>query len=673
MTPRPGGTATTPGSSGRPAPGQSRETSSRLGARGTGIERPKAGIERPKPGTAERARRAAAGPRMSPPSAGAASTPPPSGQQSSLHRTSSKSSLRGAVSAGKSSSERLSRQQLQQQQQQQQQQHRTTVATLAARDRAAAAAAHPVPHKRMHQGEELDSIDGFSPTVSVHSLPPAPSPPPTPLQRAASSRRPAGAKAAAGAAADARTYSRSGSSASLRDGLGGGAVSTAAAAAAVGSGGGSGVAPASIADVVSKVMGDTAAIADAQESPPSVAPSTWGWDGDGTAAAPTGSPAREGCGDSRRAMDCSPSSAASDSPVVPVSVGPVARGGRGGGEGRPALSRKSSSASVYATPESSGEPELSSGLSSLALSDERRPRSNSRSQETTALEVSSAGGVGTQQLVTLADAGRMMAPLVAKEVEKEAKKIEIRMQNEMNAALRTMRSEMEAIDREGLMARVAMEKRLKTGIKRLLDRIDHLERRFAKMEREDRKRLALEASAAPPSSSLTSPAIEAATAAVVGSSAGTAPAALTDGLGGVGGGDLPSPSSEDKGGRTTAASRSKRVGGDGGGYQSAAVIAARAAAAADAPESRPLVLKDAWGSGGSGGGRGGGGFSAVSSTVASDEEFSESGDETEADIVRMLEEKMAALEGKLLGHEERQRSDPRAGEGGLAVSSAVWA
>lgn len=35
----------------------------------------------------------------------------------------------------------------------------------------------------------------------------------------------------------------------------------------------------------------------------------------------------------------------------------------------------------------SGEPELSSGLSSLALSDERRPRSNSRSQETTALEV----------------------------------------------------------------------------------------------------------------------------------------------------------------------------------------------------------------------------------------------------------------------------------------------
>ncbi|CAN0035660.1 unnamed protein product, partial [Laminaria digitata] len=55
---------------------------------------------------------------------------------------------------------------------------------------------------------------------------------------------------------------------------------------------------------------------------------------------------------------------------------------------------------------------------------------------------------------------------------------------------------MEAIDREGLMARVAMEKRLKSGIKRLLDRIDHLERRFARVEREDRKRLALEAAPA---------------------------------------------------------------------------------------------------------------------------------------------------------------------------------
>ena len=226
----------------------------------------------------------------------------------------------------------------------------------------------------------------------------------------------------------------------------------------------------------------------------------------------------------------------------------------------------------------------------------------------------------------------------------------------MNAALRTMRSEMEAIDREGLMARVAMEKRLKTGIKRLLDRIDHLERRFAKLEREDRKRLALEASSN----------AESTTAA--------APPALTDGVSGgsaAPGGDLLlSPSSEGRAGGGSAAekvaamSKGRRAGGADGYFASAGD-----AEMADSPESRPLVVREAWGGGG-----GKAALSAVSSTVASDEEFSESGDESEADIVRMLEEKMAALEGKLLGHEERQRSDPRSGEGlGVGMPSAVYA
>lgn len=226
---------------------------------------------------------------------------------------------------------------------------------------------------------------------------------------------------------------------------------------------------------------------------------------------------------------------------------------------------------------------------------------------------------------------------------------------------------MEAIDREGLMARVAMEKRLKTGIKRLLDRIDHLERRFAKMERDDRKRLALQASN-----------VEAAAVAAP-------PPALTDGVGGGGAapGDLLlSPSSEGRaagGGssaeKVAAMAKIRRAGGGGGGGADGSFPGAGAgdAEAADSPESRPLVVREAWGGGGGGGKAA---FSAVSSTVASDEEFSESGDETESDIVRMLEEKMAALEGKLLGHEERQRSDPRAGEGqglGVGMPSAVWA
>lgn len=222
----------------------------------------------------------------------------------------------------------------------------------------------------------------------------------------------------------------------------------------------------------------------------------------------------------------------------------------------------------------------------------------------------------------------------------------------MNAALRTMRSEMEAIDREGLMARVAMEKRLKSSIKRLLDRIDLLERRFAKLEREDRKRLALEAE-----------------------SSAAAPPALTDGVSGGGGGGgasapgdlLLSPSSAGGGGGGSTMSKGRRAGGGG----DRCFAGAGDADTADSPESRPLVMHEAWG-----GGDGKGALSAVSSTVASDEEFSESGDETEADIVRMLEEKMAALEGKLLGHEERQRSDPRAAgaeELGVGMPSAVYA
>lgn len=223
---------------------------------------------------------------------------------------------------------------------------------------------------------------------------------------------------------------------------------------------------------------------------------------------------------------------------------------------------------------------------------------------------------------------------------------------------------MEAIDREGLMARVAMEKRLKTSIKRLLDRIDHLERRFQKLEREDRKRLALEAS---------NP-VE---------SAAAVPPALTDGVSGgaAPGGLLLSPSSEGRAGvcgsggasaaeKVAAMIKSRSAGGGGAGGADGCFTGAGDPEAADSPESRPLVVRDAWG----GGVGGKAAMSAVSSTVASDEEFSESGDEAEADIVRMLEEKMAALEGKLLGHEERQRSDPRSGEGlGAGMPSALWA
>lgn len=295
-TPRAGGIPTTPVSSSRAAARAREAGSSRHGARGTGIERPKAGVERQKPNTAERVRRGAA-PRSSPGSAGANSTPPAG---PSLHRASSKASVRGASGSGKSSSER-SRQQLQQ--------HKTTSATLAARDRVAAA--QPTPHKRMHQGEELDSIDGFTPTEARHA-PSSSVVPPT----SSSSRRLLASKASS--VSMVRTHTRTGSTSSFRDGDGGGKHEEA----------GGGVAD-SIADVVSKVMGDTAAMADDQESPPSVAPSTWECSGDVPRQAAVASGSRRGVDE------------------------PAAQGGPG--EGRKTLSRKSSAASVRAVPDSSGE------------------------------------------------------------------------------------------------------------------------------------------------------------------------------------------------------------------------------------------------------------------------------------------------------------------------------
>lgn len=282
-------------------------------------------------------------------------------------------------------------------------------------------------------------------------------------------------------------------------------------------------------------------------------------------------------------------------------------------------------------------------------------------------------------------------------------------QNEMNMALRTMRSEMEAIDREGLMARVAMEKRLKTGIKRLLDRIDHLDRRFTRIEREDKKRLALEAASAVNSTAVVVPPPIA-----DGFPAGVFPSACSaqqrrglplpltstafDGQQGVstlgGGGGSTAVMALTKAHmmikKSQAESRSFGTGGSGGGGGCEGDDAS-------APESRPLVAREGWGGGGSRSGilgdRGGlaaGGYSTstvvsstvASSSVASEEDFDgESGDDSEGDIVRLLEEKMAALEGKLLGHEERQRSDPRLGGGYEEVadeafgqgSSAVWA
>ena len=199
---------------------------------------------------------------------------------------------------------------------------------------------------------------------------------------------------------------------------------------------------------------------------------------------------------------------------------------------------------------------------------------------------------------------------------------------------------MERIDREALMARVAMERRIKTSLKRLVERFVNIERRFARLERgvDHNKRIA-------------------------GLDAGGSPAPLAEG--GSRRAALPPPQESTLNdqpeealsiGDLAARRVNKRIGF--AGASSGVVTSASGVSAVSDPALAIPTASKAWM------GECGGGLSALmsaSQTVASDEEFQDSGDEAEADIVRMLEEKMSALEGKLLGHEERQRGEHRAG------------
>lgn len=244
----------------------SRSKDGRQGAtRGTGIERPRAGLERvAKPGISERTKRPGGGAYSSPASSrGASGTPPPG--PSGIQRTSSKSSMRGggatAASAGGGASGRSSGHGSAQ---------RTTPATLAARDKQAAAST-PVPHKRLHQGEELDSIDGFSAPVLDRHTPPPPPPP--------SSSSSSAAMATKYSSHGQQTPSPLNGSAAAPSRAHSGRVDAPAFSVGTGSSRGGGGSDErggedSVADVVSKVMGDTEAM-DFPESPPSVAPSTW--------------------------------------------------------------------------------------------------------------------------------------------------------------------------------------------------------------------------------------------------------------------------------------------------------------------------------------------------------------------------------------------------------------
>ena len=318
------------------------------------------GIERPKPSTAERTRRGT-------PNGNTRMTPPPG--PGSAHRTSSKSSLkdeggRAGVTPGRSSSHAAGTGA-------KRGTGATTAATLAARDKAAAEEAAaaaaamassnavPTPRRRMHQGEELDSIDGFSPTVPARLPPPPPS---HGGSSSSSSRRPLPLSATAGLS---RTHSHR--TAPSPEGSPGDVYSNPTGAVA-GSGAEGGRHVDTIADVVSKVMGDTEAMV-AQESPLCVAPSTWQWQAEAAAAAgaegaggapysPSNVGEAAGLGPPPPPPPGARSSPAGSRPLHPATGTEAVAAADGERGGRSQLVRKSSSSSVVALSDDKGEPYL---------------------------------------------------------------------------------------------------------------------------------------------------------------------------------------------------------------------------------------------------------------------------------------------------------------------------
>lgn len=235
-----------------------------------GLERAKAGLERSKASTAERMRRNAGNHSSGTVAASVNATPPSGSGSLSRSSSSTKSSIRGKSSAGRS--------------------QKTTPATLAARDREATAAvelasansgAQP-QHRRMHQGEELDSIDGFTPVPSnamatANGLP----------MSATSSKRylTYGGGGGAGGAGSRKMPNHFDDGRNAGDPFATAATkSTTTAGAAARSSSrtlprmgsaGQGSNLSAVAGVVSDVIADTAAMDDLTVSPPPVAPSTW--------------------------------------------------------------------------------------------------------------------------------------------------------------------------------------------------------------------------------------------------------------------------------------------------------------------------------------------------------------------------------------------------------------
>ncbi|CAN0309650.1 unnamed protein product [Discosporangium mesarthrocarpum] len=209
-------------------------------------------------------------------------------------------------------------------------------------------------------------------------------------------------------------------------------------------------------------------------------------------------------------------------------------------------------------------------------------------------------------MVSVTDVGLMIGPLIARELAKERTRTEEKFQaRRLAQAVQKLREEIQHIDGEGLMARVALEKRVNIGLRALMERFEALEVRYAQLEMEAQEEREEEANLGT---------IE---------GKGTTPTTAN-------------PLLEQQRGSTSLGA------GTGRGLGSFRDSAAGG-----------LEVRSPLGGEGVGGGAPAAAAAVERSLKRGCKEEDER-DEVEDDMIRRLEEKMSALEGKLKGHEERQ-------------------
>lgn len=219
-------------------------------------------------------------------------------------------------------------------------------------------------------------------------------------------------------------------------------------------------------------------------------------------------------------------------------------------------------------------------------------------------------------------------------------------QADADARMAAVRAELRSIDRENLLARVALERRLNVGLERLVKRVDQLERRFPRPRWEEQGNR--------------SPAAE---------KDGRTPANADQGVGnsverllqrsGLPPSQLPAQPGEsvishDFRAIVTGESGLTSKGGRGGVLgDDPALVPVLGEAPGVLAKPRPTVVKmgrETWPEGITG-------PAAEITGFCSEEDLDACAQEAEEEVMRRLDEKMMALEGKLREHERRQQDE----------------